>query len=63
MTIPQKTLSPAKQDLLRALIKNKEKEDTSASAGVPSNLVQFKAGAPGGRTLFFFPATDGSTFS
>lgn len=48
-------LSPAKKELLRALIKNRE----VGSKDVPSNLIQFKKGEPGVPPFFFFPATDG----
>jgi thioesterase domain-containing protein len=48
-------LSQLKQNLLRALIQNRE----VAPQGTPSNLIQFKEGAPGAPALFFFPATDG----
>lgn len=54
-----RALSDTQQDLLRALIKNREQEPSNAAAEAPSNIVQFKTGAPGGPTLFFFPATDG----
>lgn len=53
------SLSNTKQDLLRALIKNREQTTAPAAAEVPSNIVQFKKGTPGGPSLFFFPATDG----
>jgi hypothetical protein len=48
-------LSQTKQELLRALIQNRE----GGSPGTPSNLVQFKKGASGAPPFFFFPATDG----
>ena len=57
MTTNPESMSQAKQDLLRALIKNKD-----AGAGgecVPSNILPFKKGEPGGPAFFFFPATDG----
>ncbi|HEU4534860.1 MAG TPA: thioesterase domain-containing protein, partial [Polyangiaceae bacterium] len=50
------SLSQPKQDLLRALIKNRDK---ASGRHEVSNIVPFKKGAPGGRSLFFFPATDG----
>lgn len=53
------SLSATKQDLLRALIKNREQQTAGATTDAPSNIVQFKSGAPGGPALFFFPATDG----
>ncbi|MRG93033.1 thioesterase domain-containing protein [Polyangium spumosum] len=48
-------LSQTKQELLRALIQNRE----ASLQDVPSNLVQFKKGQPGAPAFFFFPATDG----
>lgn len=52
---PAAPLSQRKQDLLRALIQNRE----AAPQGTPSNLIQFKKGEPGAPAFFFFPATDG----
>lgn len=52
-------LSATQQDLLRALIKNREPQPRGAAGDAPSNLIQFKKGSADGPTLFFFPATDG----
>lgn len=54
-----RSLSDTKQDLLRALIENSAQQAGSAPDDVPSNIVRFKQGTPGGPALFFFPATDG----
>ncbi|WP_224372915.1 thioesterase domain-containing protein [Hyalangium versicolor] len=48
-------LSQAKQELLRALIQNRD----ASSKDTPSNLIQFKKGEAGVPPFFFFPATDG----
>jgi thioesterase domain-containing protein len=53
------SLSETKQGLLRALLENRERDTARATTDTPANIVQFKQGAPGGPTLFFFPATDG----
>jgi len=52
-------LSQTQEDLLSALIKNREQEARAADQGVTSNIVQFTKGSAGGPSFFFFPATDG----
>jgi thioesterase domain-containing protein len=56
--IAQQALSQTKQDLLLALLKNREAE-AAAAPTTPSNIVEIRRGAQGGRSFFFFPATDG----
>jgi len=59
MTMTEGSLSGTKQQLLQALIKNRESDSGPTSVRPTANLVRFNKGQPGAPPFFFFPATDG----